>query len=195
MDLSTNCQVPVKVAHDASRCFKPFSFFFYDNFNDLCFPFNCSSPFLPLSAPYLHASLRFFLKAIPFCCVGCHSSYTETFQSISTAWPDTCAGSGYAHKKETKGFWLSWYGPKSSTDRSQHLLQLCFPCVRTTLVSTLKPLVHIFSTECTFCHLFHCSQKAKELEGTWKCTVTFWVKQRDYCWNQSHPLTGTNVCF
>lgn len=136
-----------------------------------------------------------FLKAIPFCCVGCHSSYTETFKSIWTAWPDTCAGLGYAHKKETKGFWLSWYGPKSSTDSLQHLLQLCFPCVRTMLVSTLMPLVHIFSTDCTFCHLFHCSQNVKELEGTWKCAVTFWVKQWDYCWNQSHPLTGTNVCF
>lgn len=124
---------------------------------------------LPLSfLCLLHTSTPasdLFLKPIPFCCVGCHSSYTETFQSISTAWPDTCAGSGYAHKKETKGFWLSWYRPKSSTDSSQHLLQLCFPCVRTTLVSTLKPLVHIFSTECTFCHLFHCSQKAKNWRG------------------------------
>lgn len=69
-----------------------------------------------------------FLKGIPFCCVSCHSSYTETFKSIWTAWPDTCAGLGYAHKKETKGFWLSWYGPKSSTQftaSAPAVLSLC----------------------------------------------------------------------
>lgn len=47
-----------------------FLFFFSDNFNDLCFPFNCSSPFLPLSAPYLHGSLRFIFKSYSFLLCG-----------------------------------------------------------------------------------------------------------------------------
>lgn len=99
------------------------SFFFYDNFNDLCFPFNCSSPFLPLSAPYLQASLAFIFNSYSFL-LGCHSSYTETFTSTRRAWPDPSADLGCAHKKETRGFWLSCRDPNQAST----VLSICSSC-------------------------------------------------------------------
>lgn len=87
---------------------------------------------LPLSfLCLLHTSTPasdLFLKAIPFCCVGCHSSYTETFTSMNSmarplCWFGVCPQEG--NKRLLAELVETQIKPRQFTASAPAVLSLC----------------------------------------------------------------------
>lgn len=123
MDLSTNCRVPVKSCSWFQQMFC--TFFFYDNFNDLCFPFDCSSPFLPLSAPYLHTSLGFIFK---------------TYSSLLCGLPQQLHRNIYKHMNSLARP-LCWFGVCPQKGNERFLAELVGTQIKTRQFTASAPAV------------------------------------------------------
>lgn len=129
---------------------------FYDNFNDLCFPFNCSSPFLPLFAPYLHSSLEFIFKSNSFFALQVCTAATKMLKHRNSLNADQMPALIWAVLTRRKQMASGWAGTNpNQAQTAQGICFSCAHCVRITLTSTLR------WWRCTFCHCFSLLPESK----------------------------------